>query len=96
MSKQAPAKNNYKEPNKAQLVQKLLRSAKGSWVGEIAEATGWQPHGSRAFLSGLCKKGHDVARAKRKGDTTFYCLLKVSTAGQPSEHKEESKQQEIA
>ena len=72
------ANTTSEQPTKAAIVGKLLNSAKGASLGEIAQATGWQPHSCRAFLTGLRKKGHNIIRAKRKDDTTFYCIDKTS------------------
>jgi hypothetical protein len=66
------------QPTKADIVFKLLNSAKGASLGEIAQATGWQPHSCRAFLTGLRKKGHNIIRAKRKDDTSYYRIDKTS------------------
>lgn len=41
---------------KADLVLKKLRSAKGVTVETLMEATGWQAHSVRGFLSGTVKK----------------------------------------
>jgi len=70
--------NTSEQPTKADIVGKLLNSAKGASLGEIAQATGWQHHSCRAFLTGLRKKGHIIIRAKRKDDTTFYRIDKTS------------------
>jgi|GEM_PF-1087633 len=78
MTRSANTKNTADQPTKAEIVGKLLSSAKGASLGEIAQATGWQPHSCRAFLTGLRKKGHDIIRAKRKDDTTYYRIDKKS------------------
>lgn len=78
MTRSTPTKNTADQPTKAEIVGKLLSSAKGASLGEIAQATGWQPHSCRAFLTGLRKKGHNIIRAKRKDDTTFYRIDKSS------------------
>ena len=72
MTRSVNTKNTADQPTKAEIVGKLLSSAKGASLGEIAQATGWQPHSCRAFLTGLRKKGHNIIRAKRKDDTTYY------------------------
>lgn len=41
---------------KTELVLKLLRSAKGASIQVMMEATGWQPHSVRGFLSATVKK----------------------------------------
>ncbi|VWX60737.1 DUF3489 domain-containing protein [Sphingorhabdus sp. 109] len=78
MKKSVPAKDKADQPTKAEIVSKLLSSAKGASLGEIAQATGWQPHSCRAFLTGLRRKGHNIIRAKRKDDTSYYRIDKTS------------------
>ncbi len=34
----------------------LLKRKKGATIGEIVEATGWQPHSVRGAISGALKK----------------------------------------
>ena len=58
---------------KAGLVLTLLKREQGATLDEIIEATSWLPHTTRAALTGLRKKGHDIARGKR-GDATCYTL----------------------
>jgi hypothetical protein len=70
-----PAKSaepKAKAPSKSDIVQKLLGRAKGASIAEIAEATGWQPHSVRAFLTGLRKKGLTILRESRKDGETAY------------------------
>jgi hypothetical protein len=43
-------------PNKADVVLKKLRSAKGATIAQLTEATGWQAHSVRGFLSATVKK----------------------------------------
>ena len=78
MKKSVPAKDKADQPTKIEIVSKLLSLAKGASLGEIAQATGWQPHSCRAFLAGLRKKGNSIIRAKRKDDTTYYRIDKIS------------------
>lgn len=49
----------------------LLQREQGATLYELVEATGWQPHTTRAMLTGLRKKGHEIERRKR-GDVTCY------------------------
>ncbi len=54
----------------AQLIE-LLRRDGGASIGELVTALAWLPHTTRAALTGLRKKGHDVIKAK-VGDITRY------------------------
>lgn len=51
----------------------LLQREQGATLTELVKATGWQPHTTRAMLTGLRKKGHAIQRGKR-GDVTCYQL----------------------
>lgn len=48
--------------NKTSLVVGLLEREDGASIRDIAGATGWLPHTTRAALTGLRKKGHGVER----------------------------------
>lgn len=61
-----------KGPTKAFAVEKLLTRAKGASLTEITEATGWQPHSARAFMTGLRKKGHELVRECRTSGETCW------------------------
>jgi predicted ArsR family transcriptional regulator len=65
---------NMKTESKAKLVERLLKRHNGASLSELVEATGWQPHTCRAFLTGLRKKGRVPVRDKRKDGVTFYKL----------------------
>jgi hypothetical protein len=54
----------------------LLRRDEGASLAEMVEATGWLPHTTRAALTGLKKKGHDVTRHKVDG-VTRYLIARV-------------------
>ena len=60
-----------KAPRKTALVLDLLRRPAGATLPELIEITGWLPHTTRAALTGLRKKGHEITRGKRDG-VTFY------------------------
>jgi len=53
----------------------LLERKQGATLDELTSATGWLPHSARAALTGLRKKGHDVAR-KTRGDLSCYHIAK--------------------
>jgi hypothetical protein len=58
---------------KIDTVLNMLRRSDGATLTELVDATGWLPHTTRAALTGLRKKGHDIAKGKR-GDTTSYSI----------------------
>lgn len=49
----------------------LLKRKPGATIEELAKATGWQPHSTRAALTGLKKKGHTIEKSKRHGVTCY-------------------------
>jgi hypothetical protein len=52
---------------KQALVIDLLQRTQGASITELAEATGWLPHTTRAALTGLRKRGLTIAREKIEG-----------------------------
>jgi hypothetical protein len=60
-------------PTKSATVLAHLRREQGATLAELVAATGWQPHTTRAMLTGLRKKGHAIERRKR-GDVSCYHL----------------------
>ncbi len=57
--------------SKSAAVLALLQREDGATLDELIEATGWLLHTTRAALTGLRKKGHDIARGKRGSDTCY-------------------------
>lgn len=70
-SRPAPARDK-----KIDQVIALLRRDQGATLAEMVEATGWQPHTTRAALTGLRKKGHTLEKSKR-GDATCYRIVEA-------------------
>jgi hypothetical protein len=57
---------------KSATVTKLLSRNRGATLAEMMAATNWQPHSSRAFLTGLRKKGMTLRKeARRDGETCY-------------------------
>ena len=48
---------SVKSPSKTAIVLTLLHRDKDATLTELVEASGWQPHTTRAVLTGLRKKG---------------------------------------
>lgn len=61
-----------KPQSKSDRVKQLLARAKGASLEEICEATEWQAHSVRSFLTGLRKKGFVLAREQRGEGGTVY------------------------
>ena len=53
--------------NKSDLVIGLLQRADGATRDEIVAASRWLPHTTRAALTGLKKKGHQLTNEKADG-----------------------------
>jgi DNA-binding MarR family transcriptional regulator len=56
---------------KQALVIGMLQRQQGASITELAEATGWLPHTTRAALTGLRKKGHVIAAEKQEGVSRY-------------------------
>jgi hypothetical protein len=56
---------------KAEQVLTMLRRQEGATLNDLVEATGWLPHTTRAALTGVRKKGHEVIKGKRGGETCY-------------------------
>lgn len=65
------AKTPIKPVSKIGMVAELLRREGGATLTELVAATGWQPHTTRAALTGLRKKGHAIERGTRDGNTHY-------------------------
>jgi len=65
------AKTPTQPASKISLVADLLRRKGGATLAELVGATGWQPHTTRAALTGLRKKGHAIERGTRDGATSY-------------------------
>jgi transcription initiation factor IIE alpha subunit len=62
----------HKPKTKAAQVELMLERGDGATLDELCEATGWQTHTCRAFLTGQRKKGREIIRSKREDDKTYY------------------------
>ncbi|OAO00171.1 hypothetical protein A8B75_18910 [Sphingomonadales bacterium EhC05] len=64
-----------KPQTKSSKVITMLSRTKGATFVEICNATNWQKHSVRAFLTGVRKKGFEVAREQRSDDGTAYRII---------------------
>jgi DNA-binding MarR family transcriptional regulator len=64
-----PAKAPRK--TKQSLLLDLISREGGASLQELASATGWLPHTTRAAITGLRKRGHDVKRQRVDGITRY-------------------------
>ena len=63
--------NAQKRPSKQQLLADLLLRDSGATLDEMVSLTGWQPHTTRAALTGLKKKGYALSSDKIDGVRTY-------------------------
>jgi DNA-binding transcriptional regulator PaaX len=56
----------------------MLERRGGASLVDLVEHTGWQPHTTRAALTGLRKKGHIIAKESREG-ITVYRIVKAAS-----------------
>lgn len=64
-----PAPNKH---SKSRLVLQMLQRPEGTTITQIAMATGWQSHTTRAALTRLREKGHDISSEKAEGTERVY------------------------
>ena len=57
--------------SKRSMLIDLLKRDGGATLDDIVKATGWLPHTSRAALTGLRKKGHNIEKSKVDGITRY-------------------------
>lgn len=60
-----------KRETKADQVISLLKRKQGATLEEMAQATGWLPHTTRAAMTGLKKRGHAIERTKVDGVSRY-------------------------
>jgi len=64
-----------KPSSKASLVLGMLQRAEGATIAQLIAETGWLPHTTRAALTGLKKKGHNVTSTKAEGEERVYRVV---------------------
>jgi hypothetical protein len=66
-SASGPTASVSKSESKIEKVVALLQRPEGATLDDLVAATGWQPHTTRAALTGLKKKGHVIDSEKANG-----------------------------
>lgn len=61
-----------KPASKSNLVLTMLQRSEGATIVQLVAATDWLPHTTRAALTGLKKKGHEVTSGKAEGEERVY------------------------
>jgi len=64
-----------KPASKAGLVLGMLQRAEGATLAQLVAETDWLPHTTRAALTGLKKKGHNVTSMKTDGEERVYRVV---------------------
>jgi len=81
-----PGKGGRKRPptsggtTKLDQVQSLLERKRGATIREMIEATGWQPHTTRAVLTGFRKRGLGLERENLKDKPSVYRITGAAPA----------------
>jgi hypothetical protein len=63
-----PLENGLRQGSKSAQVLDLLKRPNGATAKELTQATGWQPHSVRGFLSGTVGKNMGLAVSSSKGE----------------------------
>lgn len=67
--------------SKTTLLLEMLTRPAGATLHQMVEATAWLPHTTRAALTGLKKKGHDVTSTKADGLRTYRVATPLDMVG---------------
>lgn len=77
----AAGANALRGPSKRSAVIALLSSPGGATLAEVCQQTGWLQHSARAFLTGLRKRGHAIARERTDGVTRYAMVEHADAQG---------------
>ena len=78
IDKAASAQSERSAPrqgSKLSTVIDLLGRKKGAGIEELASATGWLPHTTRAALTGLRKRGYAIERERAEKGGSLYRIV---------------------
>ena len=59
-------------------LRKLLRRKSGASIAELREVFGWQPHTTRAAISGLRKAGEAIERRSGKNGSIYRIVKRTA------------------
>ena len=59
---------SFVEASKSEQILKLLRRKKGASISDLQQATGWQAHSVRGFLSAMVKKRMGLALQSERSE----------------------------
>jgi hypothetical protein len=59
----------------------MLDAKAGATIDALVKATDWLPHTTRAALTGLRKRGYEIAKDRTKGRKTAYRIVSASQRG---------------
>lgn len=79
IARPAPAAPPPSPQTKAAMLEALLRHDGGASLAALCDATGWQAHSCRAFLTGLRKAGKVVTRIKDEAGQSIYAIAAEQT-----------------
>ena len=66
-----------KPSSKSSQVLQMLQRPEGATIAQIVTETSWLPHTTRAALTGLKKKGHEITSEKAEGEDRVYRVAAV-------------------
>lgn len=72
IAEQQPTAPAAPRSTKSATVTKMLSRNRGATLTEIMSATCWQPHSTRAFLTGVRKKGIELLKETRSNGEISY------------------------
>ena len=59
------------QPSKAATLVAMLQRPESAAIDQMVEVTGWQPHTTRAALTGLKEKGQKISSENADGVRTY-------------------------
>lgn len=76
----AQPRSGKRKVTKASQVEALLSRKAGATLEQMCEATGWQAHTCRAFMTGLRRKSREISRETNRQGKSVYLMVKPGNA----------------